>query len=231
MVLAGDIGGRVKTTNLPWVIDEAPIAVLAPGTGLGEAYLARDDSGFRGYASEGGHADFAPANDLEIGLLCRLMNRFGHVSYERVCSGPGIVNIYYYLRDSGYAKEQANLAGNIAGAYDPAPFIVQAAMDTEQACPLCLKTIETFVSILGAEAGNLCLKVMAMGGVYMGGGILPRIVEILENETFKNSFANKGRMSEFLARVPVCVIMNSRAGLLGAAHHAMVVQGKTVSSA
>ncbi|MFW5874879.1 MAG: glucokinase [bacterium] len=207
------------------------VAVVAPGTGLGEAYLAPDDAGFRVHASEGGHADFAPANDLEIGLLSRLMSRFGHVSCERVCSGMGIANIYAYLRDSGYGGNHKQHAGGIDGADNPVPGIVQAALDAEKPCPLCRKTVETFVSVLGAEAGNLCLKVMAMGGVYLGGGIPPRIVEILKNGIFMDAFTGKGRMSGLMARVPVYVIMNSRAGLLGAAHYAMKMQGKNAGSA
>ncbi len=197
------------------------IAVVAPGTGLGEAFLTWDGSRYRTHASEGGHADFAPANLFEIGLLRYLQERLGfeHVSYERVCSGRGLPNIYAYLKDSGYAEEPAWLAEQLAAADDPTPVIVNAALARE--CELCIATLDAFVSILGAEAGNLALKVVATGGVYLGGGIPPRILPALEQGRFMAAFRRKGRFSDLLARVPVHVILNPKVALLGAACHGL----------
>jgi glucokinase len=205
------------------VINDAPaeetgaIAVVAPGTGLGEAFLTWDGERYLAQPSEGGHADFAPTNPLEVGLLKYLWERYEHVSYERVCSGLGIPNIYAYLRDCGYAPEPQWLAEKLANASDPTPIIVNTALDESLPCELCLGTLDTFVSILGAEAGNLALNTLATGGVYLGGGIPPRILPALERAHFMRSFYNKGRFSEFLARIPVHVIMNPKVALLGAA--------------
>jgi glucokinase len=197
------------------------IAVIAPGTGLGEGFLTWDGSRYRAYASEGGHADFAPNNAFEIELLRFLQGRLDHVSCERVCSGLGIPNVYAYLKESGIAQEPAWLAERLAMAQDPTPVIVEAALDGEVHCQLCLDTVEAFVSILGGEAGNLALKVLATGGVYLGGGIPPRILSLLEGKRFMRSFRHKGRLSGLLAEVPVHVILNPEAALLGAACHGL----------
>jgi glucokinase len=205
------------------VLNDAPpektgaIAVVAPGTGLGEAFLTWHGTRYEAQPSEGGHADFAPTTPLEIGLLKYLWDRYEHVSYERVCSGLGIPNIYAYLRDSGYAPEPAWLAEKLAQADDPTPLIVNTALDTGLSCELCLGTLDIFVSILGAEAGNMALNTLATGGVYLGGGIPPRILPALERAHFMRAFFNKGRFSEFLTRIPVYVIMNPEVALLGAA--------------
>ena len=196
------------------------IAIVAPGTGLGEAYLTWDGTRYRAHASEGGHSGFAPTNDLETGLLAYLLERFGHVSCERVCSGRGIPNIYAYLRDSGYAEEPQWLAGQLAAAGDPTPIIANNAL-SDSPCDLCTATLHTFVSILGAEAGNLALKVLATGGVYLGGGIPPRILPALENDRFMKAFRAKGRLSDLMARMPVHVILNPKVALLGAASHCL----------
>jgi glucokinase len=197
------------------------IAVIAPGTGLGEAFLTWDGSRYRPHASEGGHSDFAPTNLFEVELLCYLQDRFEHVSYERVCSGRGLPNIYAYLKDSGYADEPTWLTEQLAAADDPTPVIVNAALNGERRCKLCVATLNAFVSILGAEAGNLALKVLATGGVYLGGGIPPRILPALEQERFVRAFRHKGRMSDLLAGVPVHVILNPKVALLGAACHGL----------
>jgi glucokinase len=197
------------------------IAVIAPGTGLGEAFLTWDGLRYLAHPSEGGHVDFAPANLSELELLRYLMERFGHVSYERICSGIGIPNIYAYLKDSGYAEEPAWLAEQLAGARDPTPIIVGTALDKEKSCPLCVATLDTFVAILGAEAGNLTLKILATGGVYLGGGIPPRILPALEGEQFMWAFYDKGRFSDLLAKVPIHVILNPKAALFGAARHGL----------
>ena len=192
-----------------------PIAVIAPGTGLGEAYLTWDGSRYWAHASEGGHADFAPNSAFEIELLRHLQNRLGHVSYERVCSGTGIANIYGFLKDSGY-EEPTWLAGQLAAATDPTPIIVNHALD-ENPCAICAAALDAFVSILGAEAGNMALKALATGGVYLGGGIPPRILPALRQGRFMEAFRYKGRLSDLMARIPVHVILNPKAALLGAA--------------
>ena len=197
------------------------MAIVAPGTGLGEAYLTWDGARYRAYASEGGHSDFAPSNPLEVELLRYLQDRFDHVSCERVCSGRGIPNIYAFLRDSGHAEEPAWLAEQLAAADDPTPVIVKAAQDKERPCKLCLATLQTFVSILGAEAGNMALKVLATGGVYLGGGIPPRILPALQGERFMKAFRRKGRLTGLMDRVPVHVILNPKVALLGAACHGL----------
>jgi len=209
----------LHTLNEGQPAPDGNIAVVAPGTGLGEAFLTWDGSRYRPHASEGGHADFAPTNPLEIELLRYLHDRFEHVSYERVCSGRGLPNIYAFLKDSGYADEPAWLAEELAAADDPTPVIVNTALARE--CELCVATLDTFVSILGAEAGNLALKVLASGGVYLGGGIPPRILPALEQGPFMQAFRSKGRMSDLLASVPVHVILNPKAALLGAACHGL----------
>jgi glucokinase len=193
------------------------LAVIAPGTGLGEAFLTWDGSMYRPHPSEGGHASFAPVGLIQVELLHYLFGRFEHVSSERVCSGSGIPNIYAYLRDSGRVSEPAWLAREIAEAPFPTPVIVQAGLDESRPSALCSETLRTFVSILGAEAGNLALKVLATGGVYLGGGIPPRLLRLLEAPGFLEAFRGKGRMSELLAHVPVHVILNPRAALLGVA--------------
>jgi glucokinase len=200
--------------------DPAPkgaLAVIAPGTGLGEAFLTWDGARYLPQPSEGGHASFAPVSSTQVELLRYLFGRFAHVSSERVCSGSGIPNIYAFLRDSGQAPEPAWLAMQIAAAPDPTPVIVRAALETPQPDALCMATLETFVTILGAEAGNLALKVLATGGVYLGGGIPPRLLRLLEHPAFLETFRGKGRMADLLDRVPVHVILNPKAALLGAA--------------
>jgi glucokinase len=197
------------------------IAIIAPGTGLGEAFLAWDGSRYRPHASEGGHTDFAPNNPLEADLLRYLQHRFEHVSYERICSGLGLPNIYAFLKDSGYTDEPAWLAEQLAAANDPTPIIANAALHNERPCELCVATLNIFVSILGAEAGNLALKVLASGGVYLGGGIPRRILPALEKGQFMQAFQRKGRLSDLLANMPVHVILNPKAALLGAACHGL----------
>ena len=196
------------------------IAVIAPGTGLGEASVTWDaPSGrYNVHASEGGHADFAPTDDLQVGLLRYLMGRIGHVSYESVCSGLGIRNVHTYLdqtKSAAAASEEHRR--QIDAEEDPVPLMAEAAIAGSPRCDLCLKTFEVFVSILGAEAGNLALRTLARGGIYVGGGIPPRILPLLENGRFMASFRNKGRLSALVSEVPVRVVLNPRAGFLGAA--------------
>jgi len=211
----------LHTLNEGKPVHGGAIGIIAPGTGLGEAFLCWNGSRYRSYSSEGGHADFAPTRLLEIDLLHFLQKRFGHVSYERVCSGLGLPNIYAYLKESGRADEPDWLAEQLAGVDDPTPVIINSALDPEEVCELCVATLEMFVSILGAEAGNLALKVLATGGVYLGGGIPPRILPALEHERFMNAFRGKGRLSELLAAIPVDVILNPKAALFGAARRGL----------
>lgn len=192
------------------------IGVIAPGTGLGESFLLWIGDGYRAFPSEGGHADFAPGNELEGELLRYLQRKFGRASYERVCSGIGIPNVYRFLRDCAYVQESPWVAEQLAAAKDPTPVIVTNAL-TETPDPLCAQTMDIFASVLAAKAGNLALTVIATGGIYLGGGIPPRILPLLERDAFMNTFRYKGRLSGLMQRIPVRVIMNPRAGLLGAA--------------
>jgi glucokinase len=190
-------------------------AVIAPGTGLGEAFLTWDGSRYRTHASEGGHTDFGPVNPLEDHLLEYLRDQGGHVSYERICSGMGLPSLYSYLKDSGYAEEPAWLAEQLTAAPDPTAFIIHAAL--EDKAQLCIDTLNLFCSVLGAEAGNLALKMLATGGVYLGGGIPPRIISVLKKGPFMEAFCRKGRLSELMTRIPVYVILNRKIALISAA--------------
>ena len=197
------------------------MAVVAPGTGLGEAFLVWDGERYKAFSSEGGHTDFAPTNPVESGLLDYLLERVGHVSYERVCSGIGMANIHAYFKSAGHAGDPGCRAGRISAAEDPVPLIIKDALDKNRPCTFCQNILAVFVSILGAEAGNMALKVMATGGVYLGGGIPPRILPALESGSFLASFIRKGRMSDLMKEIPVYVILRSDAALLGAARHAL----------
>ena len=190
-------------------------AVIAAGTGLGEALLVHQEQGYEPLASEGGHTDFAPRDELEVELLRHLTGIHGaHVSYERVVSGPGLVSLYRFLRETGRGEEPQWLAGKLA-AGDPAAVIATAAL--EGTSPLCSLALDRFISSYGAEAGNLALKVLATGGVYLGGGIAPKILPKLREKTFIESFLAKGRYRKLMEKVPVRVILNPRTALLGAA--------------
>ena len=195
------------------------VAVIAAGTGLGEAMLYWDGQRHRPIASEGGHADFAPRDDREIELLRYLREQAGgHVSYEHVLSGPGIHNIYLFLRDRGYYPEPPWLARTIE-AGDPNAVIAQQGLVGDQ--PLCSAALEMFCSIYGGEAGNLALRYVALGGVFVGGGIAPKILPALQSGDFIRSFLNKGRLSSLLESIEVSVALNPRTALLGAGHYAL----------
>jgi glucokinase len=208
----------LHTLNRGEAVPGGTIAVIAPGTGLGEAFLTWDGTGYHAHASEGGHTDFAPLDATQVGLLQYLLQRSDHVSYEHVCSGIGIPNIYAYLRDSGTVPESPALATRLAQAADPTPLIAAAALDPAAPDALSAATLETFVAILGAEAGNLALKVLATGGVYVAGGIPIHIAPLLEDERFMRPFRRKGRFAELLSRVPVHLVA-TRAALIGAARY------------
>ncbi|HET6490236.1 MAG TPA: glucokinase [Syntrophales bacterium] len=198
-------------------IRHGALAVIAPGTGLGEAYLTWDGRKYRACPSEGGHADFAPATPAENELLAYLRDRQGHVSYERVCSGMGIANIYAFLKERGLAVEPDALGEALTRETDPVPLIVEKALDREFPCDICVRSLDLFTSILGSEAGNVALKILATGGVYLGGGIPPRILPFLEKAQFTEAFLRKGRMRDLVAQIPLHVITNPKAALLGAA--------------
>lgn len=254
------IDGHVKTTNLPWVMDEislakdlnlksvhlmndleavaravpvlraidlvtlnegrpvpkGTIAVIAPGTGLGESFLTWDGSQYLAHSSEGGHSDFAPTDERQIRLLRYLLPRIGHVGVERVCSGIGVPNIYEFLRDAEKISERPEVAQLIASAKDHTKAIVEAASDPNNPSELCGATVETLVSILASEAGNLALKVLATGGVYLAGGVAFHVLDALKQPRFMQTFANKGRFKDLMQRIPVHVI-TARAALVGAA--------------
>lgn len=192
-------------------------AVIAPGTGLGEAFIFSTGPGFAAYPSEGGNADFAPADRLQAELLLFLLERQGHVSYEDVCSGRGIPNIYRFLKESGTAEEPGWLRERLAEAADPSPVIVEAALADSSPGSIAGLTLEIFADVLAAEAGNLALRVLATGGVYLGGGIPPRVLPALRTGRFLERFRSKGIFTEILGRMPLHVILEPRAALLGAA--------------
>jgi glucokinase len=258
------VDGRVKTTNLPWVIDEASLAkelnlrsvqlmndleavaraipilrasdvctlnvgepvpkgaigVIAPGTGLGESFLTWDGAHYVAHSSEGGHGDFAPTEECQIRLLQYLLKRFDHVSVERVCSGLGLPNIYEFLRDIEHIPENSEVAQLIASAKDRSVVITNAATDPHHPSELCRATVDTFVSILASEAGNLAVKVLATGGMYLAGGIPLHVLRVLQGPRFMESFKRKGRFEEFMERIPVHVIL-TRAALVGAAAYGL----------
>ena len=254
------INGHVKTTNLPWTLDEetlasdldlkaahlmndleavaravpalrtedaitinkgdpvsnGPIAIIAPGTGLGESFLTWDGSEYVAHSSEGGHCDFAPTNELQIRLLRYLLPRFGHVGVERVCSGIGLPNIYEFFRDEQHIPERPEIAQLLASAKDQTKAIIESAFDAQYPSELCLATVDLLASILASEAGNLALKVLATGGVYLAGGIALHALPLLQTPQFVETFAKKGRFKDLMERMPIHII-TTRAALLGAA--------------
>jgi glucokinase len=194
-------------------------ALIAAGTGLGEAGLHWEGDHYQPFPSEGGHADFAPRNVLETELFFYLVNQYGHASFERVLSGPGLYNIYRFLREKGRVEEPDWLADQMRHE-DPPAVITRVALDGSY--DLCVRALDMFVSIYGAEAGNLALKLRATGGVFVGGGIAPKIIQKLKDSTFMEAFFEKGRMKFLLEAIPVRVILNDKLGLLGAARYALL---------
>jgi glucokinase len=201
-------------------VANGPIAIIAPGTGLGESFLTWDGSQYVAHSSEGGHSDFAPTDERQMRMLRFLLPRWGHVGVERVCSGIGVPNIYEFLRDGEQIPERPEAAELIASAKDHTKAIVEAAMDRNHPSELCQATIHTLVSILGAEAGNLALKVLATGGVYIAGGVALHLLALLKDSHFMQAFTNKGRFKDLMGRVPIHVI-TTRAALVGAATYGL----------
>lgn len=256
------IGGRVKTTNLPWTIEEnalagelnispqsvhlindleaiahaipilrpsdvetinpgAPvpkgaIGIIAPGTGLGESFLTWDGSRYLPHGSEGGHADFAPTDERQIRLLEYMLKKFDHVSFEHVCSGIGIPNIYGYLRDVEQIPQESEVTRLIDSAHDRTAAIIAHGNVSE----LCAATIDIFVSVLAAEAANIAVKVLATGGIYVAGGVAVHLSAALKQPAFMLAFKRKGRFTELMARIPVRIVV-SPAGLAGAATYGL----------
>jgi glucokinase len=194
--------------------------IISPGTGLGEGVLYWDGKQHWPLPSEGGHASFAPEDELQDGLLKYLREQFGHVSWERVVSGPGLFNIYKFLRDTTGEEEPAWLTQELAGE-DPARAISQVALEGRSA--LCEKALDLFVILLASECGNMALKVLATGGVYLGGGIPPKILPKVKTLLFLKAFANKGRFRAVLEAMPVRVILNEYTALRGAARRASML--------
>lgn len=190
-------------------------AIIAPGTGLGEAGLYWDGKYYHPFATEGGHADFAARSSFDFELYTFLQQQFGHVSWERVVCGPGIVNIYRFLHDVKKIEEPLWLAEKMQHAGQPATI----SSHTDQS-PLCRETMQHFVRFLAYEAANLVLKLNATGGLFIGGGIAPHILHFLENDAFYHAFRQSGRLNFLLEKVPVKVLLNPKAALLGAAFYA-----------
>ena len=215
-------GKDIHTLSAGSAETRGTMAVIAVGTGLGEAFLTWSGTSYQSHPTEGGHTDFGPADELQAGLLSFMSRKRDHVSWEVVCSGIGIPNIYDYLlstgkyEDGGLSEERLEHGGG-----DRTPAIINAALEPYSSCPLCVETLDMFVSILGAEAGNLVLKTMATGGLYLGGGIPPRILKVLEAGFFLDAFTSKGRLNPMMKRVPVHVILNPDAALMGAAMEAI----------
>jgi glucokinase len=195
------------------------VAVIAAGTGLGEAMLYFDGEQHHPIASEGGHADFAPQTDQDVELLKYLRHRFGgHVSYERILAGPGLHNVYDFLRDTSFAKETPELRDALAAAGDPSPVISQRGLARSDA--LCTEALDLFCRVYGAEAGNFAMRFLAVGGVFLGGGIAPKILAALERGPFLEAYTQKGRFTPLMQSIPVRVCLNPKAALHGAAHFA-----------
>jgi glucokinase len=194
-------------------------ALIAAGTGLGEGGLYWDGTRHHVFPSEGGHSDFAPIGDLQIELYRYLYARYGHVSYERVLSGPGLVNVFEFLRDTGRGKVPLWLTEEMQ-KMDPAAAISAAAIDGK--CGMCEQALDIFVSVFGAEAGNLGLKLKATGGVFLAGGIAPKILPKLVTPLFLDAFLGKGRLRHLMEVMPVKVITNDKLALLGAARCALL---------
>ena len=257
------VDGRCKTTNLPWMLEEAAlavalgapkvkllndleaaaygmlhlrpdeltpltppdvvarkgnIAVIAAGTGLGEAWLHWDGWSHHPIACEGGHSSFSPNDPVEDALLVHLRAKLGgHVSWERVLSGPGLANVYTFLRDTGRGEESAAVRDEIG---DEDVGAVVGRRGVEGSDPLCTAAVELFARLYGSEAGNMALKLLTIGGVYVGGGVAPKILPVLQQGGFLEAFRAKGRFRPLLETIPVLVATNAEAPLLGAAHFA-----------
>ncbi len=206
---------------------DAPVAVIGAGTGLGECFLIHQHKGVKVFPSEGGHADFAPRSELEFQLLKYLLAKHNieRISVERVVSGQGIISLYQFLRDRKFASESPDVErvvriweqeiGQTETTVDPAATIATAALEKRDR--LSEQTLQMFLEAYGAEAGNLAVKLLPYGGLYIAGGIAPKIKPLLEEGSFMRAFTHKGRMDILLEKVPVHIILNPQVGLIGAA--------------
>ena len=201
-------------------VREETIGLIAPGTGLGMALLVWKDGSYAPVSSEGGHVDFAPNNEAEAAFWKYLHVRLGHVSVERALSGPGLFIIYCWMKFTGQGSEPEWLTEKLNQG-DPSRAITGAALEEQD--PLCVKALDFFVSILGAVAGNLALTGLTRGGIYLGGGIAPKILTKLQEGLFMGAFVKKGRFRPLASEIPVHVILNDKAALLGAAHLASMI--------
>ena len=192
------------------------IAVMAPGTGLGEAFLIWSGTAYVACPSEGGHRDFAPANEVQAGLWSYLTDRFRHVAYERVAAGIGVQNVYDYVRSCDPSSESPAFVAALQAAIDRAPLIIDAALQNPDNNPLAAQALRIIIDVWGAEAGNLALTVLATGGVYLAGGLPPRVLPQLQDGSFLRAFCAKGRFANLLRDVPIKVVIIN-AALLGAA--------------
>ncbi len=199
------------------------LGLVAPGTGLGAAFMSWSDGRPVVISTEAGHADFAPGSEREVDLWRYFRRRFGHVSIERVVSGPGLFHIYNWLRKTSAHDPPAWLSARLETAEDPPEVITHAALKEKD--PLCSEVLRTFVSLLGGICGNMALTGLTSGGLYLGGGIPPRILPALKQDPFLESFTRKGRFRELLSRIPVHAILNDKTALLGAAHCALTFSG------
>jgi glucokinase len=197
-----------------------PIAVIAPGTGLGESFSTWGGTCYEAHPSEGGHSDFAPTDARQIRLLDYLLRRFDHVGVERVCSGIGVPNLYEFLGDVERIPEHPEIARAIAAADDRTRAIIEAGLDAQHRSERCRATVDLLTAILASEAGNLALKVMATGGVYFAGGIAFHLLKELESPSFLQAFRKKGRFEELMTKIPMHVI-TTRAALIGAANYGL----------
>lgn len=197
-------------------------AVIAAGTGLGQAVLFRHGEHYVPSATEGGHTDFAPRDEREIRLLNFLRHRFGRVSYERIVSGPGLHNVFDFVADD-LKREVAPLTRKRMEAEDPSAVISHQGLSA--ACPASAEAVEMFLSIYGAQAGNLALTVLAVGGIYVAGGIVVKMLEGMKRGGFMQAFTAKGRQSPLMAQIPVDVVLNDKTSLLGAGHAARELLG------
>jgi glucokinase len=195
---------------------EGAIAVVAPGTGLGEAFLVRDGPRAIAHPSEGGHCDFGPVDDEQVALYHWCERRYGHVSYERVCSGIGLPNLYDFLVERGGLASSADVTAMLGAARDRTPVICEQALRPDDPDPLCAAAVALFLRILAQESGNLALRVLGTGGVFLAGGLTRRLRKLIDPVLFADAFLRKGRLGELLADVPVSLITADRVALLGA---------------